>query len=118
MPPPATPLPLRLLIHSLEVGSKEFQKPLCRGTRMGKPPAIRVRARVESGKCLLVLGGIVNRRICVVRVFTSAALTFLLSLAATAQQITGSIRGTVTDPAGAIVSGASVTAVQLETDSR
>ena len=32
-----------------------------------------------------------------------------------AQQITGSIRGTVTDPSGAIVEGASVTARQTET---
>jgi hypothetical protein len=32
-----------------------------------------------------------------------------------AQQITGSIRGTVTDPSGAIIEGASVTARQTET---
>src|SRR5471032_1015704 len=32
-----------------------------------------------------------------------------------AQQITGSIRGTVTDPSGAVVEGASVTARQTET---
>ena len=32
-----------------------------------------------------------------------------------AQQITGSIRGTVTDPSGAVVEGATVTAKQTET---
>jgi Carboxypeptidase regulatory-like domain len=32
-----------------------------------------------------------------------------------AQQITGSIRGTVTDPSGGVVEGASVTARQTET---
>ena len=36
-------------------------------------------------------------------------------LSLSAQQITGSIRGTVTDPTGAIVEGAKVTAQQSET---
>jgi len=38
-----------------------------------------------------------------------------MSLPAAAQQITGSIRGTVIDPAGAAVAGASITATQTET---
>ena len=37
-------------------------------------------------------------------------------LSLSAQQITGSIRGTVTDPMGAIVQGATVTVQQSETD--
>src|ERR1700683_3423346 len=45
----------------------------------------------------------------IVAVFT------LLSLNLAAQQITASIRGTVTDPSGAIVQSASVTAKQIET---
>src|SRR4029077_12539226 len=36
-------------------------------------------------------------------------------LSANAQQITGSIRGTVADPSGAVVQGASVSAKQTET---
>src|SRR5258707_4170113 len=39
----------------------------------------------------------------------------LAGLTATAQQITGSIRGTVVDPSGAVVQGASVSAKQTET---
>jgi len=42
-------------------------------------------------------------------------LMALISLPASAQQITGSIRGTVVDPAGAAVAAASVTATQTET---
>jgi Carboxypeptidase regulatory-like domain/TonB dependent receptor len=42
------------------------------------------------------------------------ALTFTC-LTASAQQITGKIRGTVTDPAGAVVLSASITATQTET---
>ncbi|HEV2397509.1 MAG TPA: carboxypeptidase regulatory-like domain-containing protein [Candidatus Sulfotelmatobacter sp.] len=44
-----------------------------------------------------------------------ATLTVSLGLVAAAQQITGSIRGTVTDPSGATVQNASVTATQVET---
>ena len=39
----------------------------------------------------------------------------LACLSLTAQQITGSIRGTVTDPMGAMVQGATVTAEEAET---
>jgi hypothetical protein len=43
-----------------------------------------------------------------------AAVAFV-SAAALAQTITGSIRGTVTDPSGAVISGASVTATNVST---
>ena len=49
------------------------------------------------------------------KALASAALTLSLSFTAAAQQITGSIRGTVSDPAGAAVWGASVSAIQIET---
>lgn len=42
-------------------------------------------------------------------------LGLLLGLSAAAQQTTGTIRGTIADPSGAAVQGASVTAVQTET---
>jgi len=45
-------------------------------------------------------------------------LTAALSLAAYAQSDRGSITGTITDPAGAVVPGASVTAADLETGTR
>jgi len=45
----------------------------------------------------------------------SAVLPLLLAFTANAQQITASIRGTVLDPVGATVPGASVSAVQSET---
>ena len=45
----------------------------------------------------------------------SAVLALSFSYTVAAQQITGSIRGTVTDPVGATVASASVTAVQVET---
>src|ERR1700758_1873999 len=43
------------------------------------------------------------------------AFVMLVCLSLSAQQITGSIRGTVTDPSGAVIQGASVTARQAET---
>ena len=43
------------------------------------------------------------------------AFVVLASLGLSAQQITGNIRGTVTDPSGAVIRGASVTARQSET---
>ncbi len=43
------------------------------------------------------------------------ALVVLACLSSSAQQITGNIRGTVTDPSGAVVLGAEVTAQQTET---
>src|SRR5450755_2587504 len=42
-------------------------------------------------------------------------LTMLVSLEISAQQITGSIRGTVVDPSGAVVQSALVSARQTET---
>jgi len=57
----------------------------------------------------------VNRCMSVSKALASAALTLSLSFTAAAQQITGSIRGTVSDPAGAAVWGASVSAIQIET---
>ena len=39
-------------------------------------------------------------------------VTLLAGWSANAQQITGSIRGTVTDPSGAVVQGATVSAKQ------
>ena len=43
------------------------------------------------------------------------ACVFLACLSLSAQQITGNIRGTVTDPSGAVIRGAAVTAHQVET---
>lgn len=44
-------------------------------------------------------------------------LLFLLTIAASAQQSTGTISGTITDPAGAAVSGAQVRVLRVETGS-
>jgi hypothetical protein len=49
------------------------------------------------------------------RNLTCVLATLLVALTVSAQQITGSIRGTVSDPSGAVVQGASVTAHQTET---
>jgi len=49
------------------------------------------------------------------KTLTLLLITVLASLNVVAQQITGSIRGTVQDPSGAIVRGATVTAKQVET---
>ncbi|HEX4486042.1 MAG TPA: carboxypeptidase regulatory-like domain-containing protein [Terriglobales bacterium] len=49
----------------------------------------------------------------VVRILLSLSVFACLSLSA--QQITGNIRGTVTDPTGAVVQGAAATALQAET---
>ena len=50
------------------------------------------------------------------KLWRSAVLVMLLAcLSMSAQQITGNIRGTVVDPTGALVQGALVTAVQVET---
>jgi Carboxypeptidase regulatory-like domain/TonB dependent receptor len=57
----------------------------------------------------------VNRCISTSKALICAVLTLSFSCTIAAQQITGSIRGTVTDPAGATVVGASVTAIQIET---
>src|SRR6185437_9579079 len=43
------------------------------------------------------------------------AFAFVACLNVSAQQITGNIRGTVTDPSGAVIRDASVTAKQAET---
>ena len=43
------------------------------------------------------------------------AFVMLTCLSLSAQQITGNIRGTVTDPSGAVIRGAAVTARQAET---
>lgn len=51
----------------------------------------------------------------ILRSLTCAILLLCLGLAAAAQQITASIRGTVADPVGAAVPGAAVTATQVET---
>ena len=48
-------------------------------------------------------------------VFLGLSLSIFLSTSAAAQQITASIRGTVVDPSGAAVPGASVSAKQTET---
>jgi len=55
--------------------------------------------------------------LCSIAIFAglSLAVLSLTSLNATAQQITGNIRGTVVDPSGAIVQGAAVTVRQTET---
>ena len=49
------------------------------------------------------------------KVMRCVVMALLLVSACVAQQITGNIRGTVIDPSGAVVQGASVTAVQTET---
>lgn len=46
---------------------------------------------------------------------TLLVVLLISALSASAQEITGSIRGTVTDPTGAVVQGANVTARQTET---
>lgn len=56
-----------------------------------------------------------NRRVSVSKVLVCAVLTLLFTFTAAAQQITASIRGTVTDPAGATVPGASISAIHVET---
>ena len=56
-----------------------------------------------------------NRCISTSKALICAVLTLSFSCTIAAQQITGSIRGTVTDPAGATVVGASLTAIQIET---
>ncbi len=43
------------------------------------------------------------------------AFVMLSCISLSAQQITGNIRGTVTDPSGAVIRGAAVTARQAET---
>ena len=45
----------------------------------------------------------------------AALLTCLLTLTALGQQTTGSLNGTVNDPSGAVVAGATVTAVNTAT---
>jgi outer membrane receptor protein involved in Fe transport len=50
-----------------------------------------------------------------IRNLICAVLAVFLGMSAAAQQITGSIRGTVVDPTGATVQGASVSATQTET---
>src|ERR1035438_4768947 len=49
------------------------------------------------------------------KTLTLFLMALLTSLNAAGQQITGSIRGTVQDPSGAIVQAATVTAKQIET---
>src|SRR5580698_4534366 len=49
------------------------------------------------------------------KTLTLVLITLLASLNAAGQQITGSLRGTVSDPSGAIVPAATVTAKQVET---
>src|SRR5580700_1594618 len=49
------------------------------------------------------------------KTLTLFVMTLLTSLNVAGQQITGSIRGTVVDPSGAIVQAATVTAKQTET---
>ena len=49
------------------------------------------------------------------KTLTLFLMALLTSSNATGQQITGSIRGTVSDPSGAIVRAATVTAKQIET---
>jgi Carboxypeptidase regulatory-like domain len=50
-----------------------------------------------------------------VRFWNVVFAVVLVSISASAQQITGNIRGTVSDPSGAVVQNASVTAHQVET---
>ena len=49
------------------------------------------------------------------KTLTLLLIALLTSLNVAAQQITGSIRGTVSDPSGAIVQAATVSAKQIET---
>ena len=52
------------------------------------------------------------RQLCLAAV----AVVLLLGAESFAQTITGSVHGTVTDPSGAVVAGATVTATNIETN--
>ena len=56
-----------------------------------------------------------GQRITVTKTLICAVVGLSLGWSAAAQQITGTIRGTITDPSAATVQGASVTATQVET---
>src|ERR1700690_4266515 len=56
-----------------------------------------------------------GKYVSVLRILACALLTITAVVNLAAQQITGSIRGTVLDPSGAMVQGAKVTAKQVET---
>ena len=65
--------------------------------------------------CANLLGENVGQRFYLTNRLICAIVGFSFCWTAAAQQITGTIRGTVTDPSAATVQGASVTATQLET---
>ena len=56
-----------------------------------------------------------RRNMSVVWLVCLALALFLGGAAATAQTVTGSVRGTVTDPSGAVVAGATVTVTNTGT---
>jgi hypothetical protein len=56
-----------------------------------------------------------GQRLSVLRILGCVVFSSFFGLSAVAQQITGSIRGTVVDPSGASVEGAYISAVQTET---
>ena len=74
---------------------------------------VRSTGRAVSNSPARQLGGHVGR-LPAYKTATFAVLLFV-TLSACAQQITGSIRGTILDPSGAAVQGASISAIQSET---
>jgi outer membrane receptor protein involved in Fe transport len=56
-----------------------------------------------------------GNRLSALRILACVLLTISAGLNVAAQQITGSIRGTVTDPSGAVVQAATITAKKVET---
>jgi len=108
------PVPFRLLIHFLwnwdPKNSISFYAAGFVSNLQSYEPAV-VWKRMSG---LFCPGGIVNR-CSASKTLISAVLALSFGCTVGAQQITGSIRGTVIDPAGATVAGASVTAIQIET---
>lgn len=81
---------------------------------VGKFSRVLSKARNSFAKSLAILDGN-GKNMPSARTLTLFLMALLTSLNVVAQQITGSIRGTVSDPSGAIVDAATVTAKQIET---
>src|SRR3954451_13926980 len=72
----------------------------------------------ECGQGEIPVGGRVNRYSLVLKCSRLFVLILLTGMTAAAQQITGSILGTVLDPSAAAVANASISATQIETGLR
>jgi len=102
---------LTLLIHSFGRGGPEDSD--CIRTFVS---CIGVRTlNVLNADEFVCPGGTVDQRSLFCKALNCLILTFALSFTAAAQQISGSIRGTVVDPASAAVAGAAISAMQIET---